>query len=483
MREALFIFRKDVRHFRMQLAAFLTLLGLLAWAEVRTPRQPAWATPGLICQWMLAPAAWYLIVLAIHEERLPGDRQYWLTRPYPRGSLLLAKALFAAAFLNLPLLLIQIVALAVNGLSPAEYGRALAARQFFFTALMVLPAAALATVTASLAQFAIGVFAVFGVVLAIELGGGHPPRGGSDGMAWIESSAVAALALALFGVVVWMQYRQRRTMVAAGVVAAGVAACALVPALDLWSAQFALQRRLGGQSTVQLRFDEARDPAEGGRPGQPDPDLVALAIPAQWSGVPPGMAVLRERTAITIEAGGGLRWRSGWWPAPLAEHGVLHGNGPAWQYLAADREFFETVKNEPVHLLVRAAFTLFDAPAETRVPVPAQGRWVADVGFCWTSAARFTCFAPFAHAAWVDAEGHPPPPAAAEPIMLRPEMSYAPYPTGAGFGLWTTDLDEFWPYEKHWTEIAIRTRRAVAHFERDLDIPEIRLARYAGGAP
>src|ERR1700683_781282 len=99
MREAFFLFRKDVRHFRLQLGAFLALMGLLGCAEAEAPRRPEWLAAGVICQWMLVPAAWYLLVLTVHEQKLPGDRQYWLTRPYPRRSLLLAKVLFVAAFL------------------------------------------------------------------------------------------------------------------------------------------------------------------------------------------------------------------------------------------------------------------------------------------------------------------------------------------------------------------------------------------------
>jgi hypothetical protein len=31
-----------------------------------------------------------------------------------------------------------------------------------------------------------------------------------------------------------------------------------------------------------------------------------------------------------------------------------------------------------------------------------------------------------------------------------------------------------------WKQIAVQTRRARAHFERDIDLPDIRLARHAG---
>jgi hypothetical protein len=149
-------------------------------------------------------------------------------------------------------------------------------------------------------------------------------------------------------------------------------------------------------------------------------------------------------------------------------------------FLAVDRVFFEGVKDRPVRLRIRAAFTLLGAPTNTTLPVPSEARWVPDMGFCWISPARFTCFSPFAHAAWVEAEARPAPPSAPEPVPMRPEISYAPYPTSAGFGLWKTDLDAMWMRAMPWKEIAIQTRQALAHFELDLDIPQIRLAPYAG---
>ncbi|HTX36051.1 MAG TPA: hypothetical protein VME43_13565 [Bryobacteraceae bacterium] len=487
MREVLLLFRTDVHHFRLQLAAFLALMGLLGWAEAATPRDLQGAMAGMLCQWLLVPAAWYLVALAIHEHPLPGDRQYWLTRPYPRSSLVLAKALFVAAFLNLPLLAMQTAALAANGLAPLAYWRALAARQVFFTALMVLPAAAVAVVTTSLRQFAMVALAVLGVVLAMELGSGHMPApwGGVD---WMRFSAIGALAAAIFGGAVLLQYVRRKTWYAASMLAAGVVVCAAVPDLDLWPGAFAIEKRLGARpadaSAIRLHFEAARDPAEGRSllpHRQPQDNLAPLSMPVQLTGIPDGMAVLGEHTATSVQAPGG-DWRNSGWQPPLAEVRTLHLDGPFWLSMAVDRGFLGSFKDRPVHLRVRAAFTLFGPSSSAILPVPVMARWVNEVGFCQTSPARFTCFSPYAHAAWVEAEARPTPPASPEPVPMRPEISYAPYPTSFGFGLWETDLDAMWMRPMPWKEIAVQTRPARAHFELDLDIPEIRLAPYSAAA-
>src|SRR5256885_7885270 len=50
---------------------------------------------------ILLPLAWWtLIARVIHDEVLPGDNQFWITRPYSWKSLLGAKALFILAFIR-----------------------------------------------------------------------------------------------------------------------------------------------------------------------------------------------------------------------------------------------------------------------------------------------------------------------------------------------------------------------------------------------
>src|SRR5580704_12726232 len=54
---------------------------------------------------VLVPAGWWvLITRVIHAERLVGDTQFWITRPYVWNKLLSAKLLFLLAFLYLPFL-------------------------------------------------------------------------------------------------------------------------------------------------------------------------------------------------------------------------------------------------------------------------------------------------------------------------------------------------------------------------------------------
>ncbi len=59
-----------------------------------------------LVSFLLLPFAWiFLVALLVLQEPLAGENSFWLTRPYSRRSLFLAKFLFILVFLNLPLFL------------------------------------------------------------------------------------------------------------------------------------------------------------------------------------------------------------------------------------------------------------------------------------------------------------------------------------------------------------------------------------------
>ena len=103
MTRVLTIFLKDVRHLWPQVLVFLAIAAL---AVVTDPALHTNRFEGLAK--ILEPVAcWVLIVAAIHEERLIGHEQYWLTRPYTWKNLVAAKALFLVVFVSLPLFVCQ----------------------------------------------------------------------------------------------------------------------------------------------------------------------------------------------------------------------------------------------------------------------------------------------------------------------------------------------------------------------------------------
>src|ERR1700682_2356565 len=74
------ILTKDVRSLRYEIGVTLALDTAVVFFQVAEPRLNALGMP-----FLLVIAGWLLTVRVLHEEPLPGPRQFWLTRPYSRA--------------------------------------------------------------------------------------------------------------------------------------------------------------------------------------------------------------------------------------------------------------------------------------------------------------------------------------------------------------------------------------------------------------
>jgi hypothetical protein len=163
MKQILHIFTKDVRRFWPEI---LTLLALVAafivihsyiWA-VSARYSIVTSSGGTLGVLMtlygslvvLIPVGWWLLITrTVHEERLVGDTQFWITRPYQWKSLLASKLLFVVAFVYVPIFLAQCVLLAQEGFAPQPQIPGLLWNLLMITASVVLPLIALAAATSS----------------------------------------------------------------------------------------------------------------------------------------------------------------------------------------------------------------------------------------------------------------------------------------------------------------------------------------------
>jgi hypothetical protein len=106
--------------------------------------------------------AWILLVCrVIHAERLVGDTQFWITRPYEWKKLIAAKLLFVVAFVYLPVLAGFFILRAESG-TPLHAGVATnilggIGDVFSYITVLVLSAAAIATVTSNIARMMGGI--------------------------------------------------------------------------------------------------------------------------------------------------------------------------------------------------------------------------------------------------------------------------------------------------------------------------------------
>ena len=214
MKQLWLIFRKDVRHLWLSIVALILLMAAHAFFDVLTvpigfgdfDRDNAVAN---LLAVVLAIGIAALVALVIFEEALPGDKQFWLTRPYRWTNLLAAKVLFVFVFVSVPLFVSDCCILGVQGLAVASVLPQLLLRQLILAAEFVLPSFAIASVTKGLAQFLLAWFllllAVVGEVTLGFTGSRHIVFFGGDGLVFSP--------LAVFvGTVVW-QYATRRTLV------------------------------------------------------------------------------------------------------------------------------------------------------------------------------------------------------------------------------------------------------------------------------
>jgi hypothetical protein len=368
MRRILALFRKDVRHLWPQAAAVSILMALAAVLDPTYSGHPASFYDTL--SGMALPLACFLLVLSvIHQEKLPGTRQYWLTRPYRWTELLASKVLFVAVFIHLPLAIYHVAVFAAVGVPIADHVQALLWRQFFFTAFYILPVAALAALTRSLGRallLALAVVAGVSLSAAAYLFLTRRPllhlQDANATTTLIRAVLLAAGVCALLG----LQYARRRTALA-GWLAVAVALAVVGPP------SYGLASRRNGtpHPHASLVVDAAPNRNTDMRaPG--DRDILAFDLPVRLVGAPSGAALDQPYLNLRIDVPGR---RYGWRMAQGQLHGLRGGLG--WLNFSTDRRWFDQLADQPAVLSGSVDLLLFDNVSV--LPLP-RGQAVAAPG-------------------------------------------------------------------------------------------------------
>jgi len=373
MRQTIHILRKDARRFGWQIGVVAALTAAFGWSTIVNDDLVAGSAPDFL---YIAPAIlpfawWYVVSLLIHEEALVGDRQFWVTRPYSRGRLLAAKALFIVVFLDLPLLLAGFAILAIAGFQPLDYLPEFLWMQVGFAAVLVLPPLALASVTRNFVQFVLTILGAIACLIGLML---FATTGEFLTLFYVPSTLAWAgrmlngLALAVPALlVIAVQWSARRRWVAT-IAGAGVF-------LVLMFTGSEVSHRLGvamlthmfgerdGQATaVQLSAADLQSAAQPAHDG-----YVALPVLMHAIRIPAGEVVEPGSVEMTFQCRDGTRWSSGWMQS--------RGNGPfaaleadpyggqvfqtdptpdgtfAWVHsVVIDRGFYEHMRSQPVSI-------------------------------------------------------------------------------------------------------------------------------------
>lgn len=248
MRQMFHLYFRDLKRCRWEAAALLAAMAL--WAAWEGHR-PEFVSARNYAGFQLAraagvviPAMWvYLLWRVVWHEAPAGDRQWWVTRPCSRWSVVGARVMFLLTVICAPKLAADAAVLHVAGLDVREWAGQLAARQAGLVAA-ALVAAALAAVTRGFRDALLGLLAGAGFVAAAlsrwEFNGWLREAQTRWIGEWLTVGILAAAALAALAV----QYASRRTRVARVALAAGlVAGVAVWPLLTeerVWRIQNAV---------------------------------------------------------------------------------------------------------------------------------------------------------------------------------------------------------------------------------------------------
>lgn len=396
MKQVLHIFAKDTRHQWIEILVSFTFLALLAvtyhqrWLVTPYGGAVSLSPGGLLSNGtylltVIVPLSWWLLISTlVHQENLPGDRQFWLTRPYEWKKLLAAKLMFLILFIFVPMLLAQCFMLSQAGFQPiASFARILL-NLLFLMCILVLPIVALSTVTRNFGQLALALLGGTVLIITTQLLTQYAPE---DRVAVRYANSIGftiVISLCLF--VVALQYARRKTRVS-WILLAGVLLVVFgTSAMDGAPDDASMDRRYAPQSQtvagVQLTYHQ--DEQEGVGPSAfvaRTNDRIGISIPLQVSGVVNGTIVTPDFLKVTLESPGGSRWTSVW-QAVSMDRFFPGQEKTAEARFTMPRALFDTFKGKPLNVKVVFALTQTKAVKVTRLPLGTGDFTVEGLGIC-----------------------------------------------------------------------------------------------------
>jgi hypothetical protein len=377
MKIVLHILAKDLRRHRWEIALLVLAGAAWVWQTV-SPLGWEWLRQRGFVPVLFFGLWFFVTIRVVQGESLVGDREFWMTRPYRWGQLIVAKALLLVLCLNVPFFIAHIVFLHsadiplswnfVPGLLFLQLGFA-----FFFT----FPAAALATVTESLVQWGLAVAGMFVYALMLSwLPWNKLPQGLEGGESVCTVLGMALIAPALAFVLVW-QYARRRVWPAR---MAYAGALLVVPLVILLS-RTPLIRSIAyphekGPGTFQLSV--AEDQA-GNRSYTRTNDGAVIGIPVVASTGDADTTVDADGLQVTLTGDSGWRWQSEW-----LNHSISFSkDSPTWDIrFEMPSKLADQMARLHAKASVELAYGVYRFGRPLRVDTSAKRFELPGVGFC-----------------------------------------------------------------------------------------------------
>jgi hypothetical protein len=454
MRQALHIFKKDVRYLWYEIAVTLGLVVMIVfypWLE------------------FIVPIAWCnLAARLIYAEPLPGDRLFWVTRPYSWKSLLAAKALFILVFVNLPMIVADIIILAKNGFRVFENLPGVVWSQVLITSAFVLPIVVLATITTRLVQLVLAGLVL--VLLPISPLWQVSQASDWQGLEWILHSLLLATFVFAGAIIIVRQYKLRRTAIARTLTAGTLLLVALEFVFFPWDTAFAAQSWFSKLRIDPASVHVALDPGRGILPQKmwAGANFIWIHFPIRITGLAEGVDTRADAVLITTEA-----------PGDGSRTGILHGTlfsdgGDKFRLaFQMPSSSFERMKSQPVTIRTSFYLTLLGKPKATTVPGNNQRIDVPGVGRCavLTDPRLLHCLSAFR-----DPGGSfSLTPASGNLFMVARPISYSPYPADLAVSPIFQGMHNL---NGARDSVVIVSEEPLAHFRKDAEFRDIWLTEF-----
>jgi len=436
MSQIVHIFKKDVRRQWPEILIALALLGVYTRRQVEIApfdtvvdirslfifQITRLVTPILVLFWA------FLILRVVQDERLVGDRQWWVSKPYVWWELLLAKLVFICVFINVPLFFVQVFLVHHAGFSVGENFFGLVLMQVT-PVVLILFSLALGSLTRSLAQALLGVgIAVIILIAAVWLESSlsHNTFGGSSKtLDALESFFV----FAPFVLAPLWQFARRKTWTSRGILAGSLAAAYLlsfIPSASHPEQSYTLIA--ANDAPVHLTIPTIPEP-EKTRNDWPDRvRTVPLNIPINASGATPGTVVLIDGINIAADSSEDSRWSTGWSPQRVE---IWPGEQRLNLGYSAKRKEYQEIKSKALNLHMQLLFSEYQETDPSVLRMSVQGFRDACLGTCGPSPMYngvIECRKPFRAASYMarfDAPKFPCPPPRQYPSGTPTNLSVA----------------------------------------------------------
>jgi hypothetical protein len=460
MKQTIHIFRKDLRFLRLEIAGFLLLVLVFAMTGETDYVSEA-----------VEIAALYLVVRMIHAEAIPGDRQYWLTRPYRPMSLLGAKLLFIAAIVCLPLGMAQAAMAARMGFPLAGEIPGLLWSQVLFFFAAALPVAALAAVTEGLVPFvsAVLVLTITAVFGATTFHHTPPP------VEWIGDSIFGAATICISATVLLWQYRDRRTLFSrlCGTIAysAALAFYLFAPASLALNAQTWFSKNPGLASAVRVSVK----PDPNRATAWSDTKTARVPVPLTVGGISEGMEVRSDSLSISFA------WPDRKWSPALnsgtTPHEPVNGEAALDALVHMSAGLYRAERTSPLTVRGFVYLTLFGEPERRMIPLKLGPMNAQDGLQCFSGGFLggdyMLCRSLFR---WPGRLVHAKDTVA---DFGDSTISYSPFPAELNLN----PLQIRWAESVHADEATIVTKRPLAHFRCDFEQGGLRLTDFEPPPP